>query len=166
VDPDLLARHPIAIVGNAVNDKVIRAAKGLDHVRVVGWVPSVVPYLHQSRVSIAPLLHGAGTKRKLIQALAAGTPSVSTTIGIESMDVRNGHDVLVADTPEAFAAAITQLLTDSGLWAQLAVSGRHRVTDAHDPATVRAEFEQMIAKVMARPSIGSLVKVPRSPKST
>ena len=56
-------------------DRIRELAAGCPTVRMLGWVPSVVPYLERVRVSLLPLLHGAGTKRKLIQSLAIGTPA-------------------------------------------------------------------------------------------
>lgn len=154
LDRSLLARHPISIVGTDVNHTVVRAAQGLEHVRLVGWVPSVIPYLYQNRVTVVPLLHGAGTKGKLIQALASGTSSVSTSVGIEGLNLRNGEDVLVADTPDAFAAAITRLLTDAELWSRIAESGRHKVADAHHPEIVQTHLEQVLSQVMSKDSVG------------
>ena len=58
---------------------------------MVGWVPSVLPYLNRARVTVIPLLYGAGTKRKLIQALMAGTPSVSTAVGIPGGQERDAR---------------------------------------------------------------------------
>ena len=150
LDPDLLAHHPISIVGNDLNANVAQLAKGLPHVRLVGWVPSVVPYLHQSRIAVVPVLHGAGTKRKLIQALTAGTPTVSTSIGVEGLDLRDGEDVLVADRPEAFALAMTHLLTESYLWEVVVKSGRHRVSVSHDSDSVGTRFAEVIAHVMSQ----------------
>jgi glycosyltransferase involved in cell wall biosynthesis len=78
LDPSLLAQHPIYVVGNHLTESVTEPARGLPSVHVVGWVPSVVPYLERARISVAPLLYGAGTKRKIIQTLMIGTPVVST----------------------------------------------------------------------------------------
>lgn len=68
---DLLDEHPLYIVGNDLRDELRAFGRGLRGVRMVGWVPSVVPYLEQARVSLLPLLFGAGTKRKMIQTLAS-----------------------------------------------------------------------------------------------
>lgn len=57
-------------------------------------------------MSVVPLRYGAGTKGKLTQSLAAGTPVVSTTIGVEGLAVEHDRDVLIADDPKAFAAAL------------------------------------------------------------
>src|SRR5205823_2451218 len=73
-DPASLADHPVYIAGNAMTAAICKYARGMPFVRMLGWVPSIQPYLERARVSILPLLHGAGTKRKMIQALQMGTP--------------------------------------------------------------------------------------------
>ena len=72
----------------------------------------------------SPSGDGAGTKRKLVQALAVGTPSVSTSIGVEGLAVEHEEHVLIADDADAFAAEVERLLTDAELWARLARAGR------------------------------------------
>ena len=63
------------------------------------------PSIMRSTLATVPLLFGAGTKGKLVQALMAGTPTVSTTIGIEGLHLRHHEHVLVADDPHEFAEA-------------------------------------------------------------
>lgn len=140
LDPELLAAHPLSVVGNGVNDRVRAAAARLPGASVVGWVPSVVPYLERALVSLIPLLHGAGTKRKLVQALMVGTPSVSTSIGTEGLDLEHGRQILVADSAEEFAAGIRRLATDPMLWNTLAREGRSRVEIAHGREAVRTSL--------------------------
>ena len=65
-------------------------------VRLVGWVPSVQPYIERSRLSAVPLLHGAGVKRKVIQSMMAGTPVVTTPVGAEGLDLMQGEHALIA----------------------------------------------------------------------
>jgi hypothetical protein len=60
LDPDLLAAHPVTIVGSNMTDEIRGIAADWPAVRMLGWVPSVVPFLEQARVSLLPLLHGAG----------------------------------------------------------------------------------------------------------
>ena len=103
IDSKLLERHPVYIVGDGLNDTVRSFAEGNPHVKLVGWVPSVIPYLQRARVSILPLLYGAGTKRKLVQALMTGTPTVSTSVGTEGLALTPGEHVMVADDAEGLA---------------------------------------------------------------
>src|SRR5205085_3279039 len=81
VDPDLLARHPMMIVGNAPDSRVRKAVGRTEGVRLVGWVPSLTPYFHRARACVVPLLHGAAVKGKLVRSIAAATPAGSTSVG-------------------------------------------------------------------------------------
>lgn len=145
VDPDLLAIHPVYVAGSNLTDEVRGIAARWPAVRLLGWVPSVVPYFERVRVSLLPVLHGAGTKRKLIQALATGTPTVSTSIGAEGFDLRDGEDALVADDPFHFAVGIARLLTDDDLWQRLATRGRDRIGREHSGAVARERLFAAIA---------------------
>jgi hypothetical protein len=73
--PDLLAEHPIYVVGSRLDAGIAEHARGMDAVRMVGWVPSVEPYLAQARACVVPLLHGAGVKGKVVESLMAGRRS-------------------------------------------------------------------------------------------
>jgi len=150
LEPTIRAEHPVYIVGNALNEAVFGYCAGLAHVRMVGWVPSVLPYLQRARISIVPLLHGAGTKRKLIQALMVGTPTVSTSVGVEGLNLQDGEHVLVADNPAAFANSIARLLEDGDLWEHLARQGQFNIIKEHGREAARARFMQVISTVLAK----------------
>ena len=149
VDRDLLHRHPVRVVGNAMDDAVRALANGLSDVEMIGWVPDVQPYLARSAISIIPLLHGAGTKGKLIQALAVGTPTVSTSIGVEGLPLRDREHVLVADDPASFAAAIAELLNDTDLWQRLSEAGPQIADRLHGTAA-RDAFLGAVRATMGR----------------
>jgi glycosyltransferase involved in cell wall biosynthesis len=152
VDPRILAKHPVWVVGNKLSEGMRSFSGGLENVHMVGWVPSVQPYLERARVSVVPLLYGAGTKRKLVQALSFGTPTVSTTIGVEGLGVEHGEQVLIADTPDEFAAGVTTLLKDSKLWTKLAEAGREHVAQTNGREAVTRRFAAAVDSVMARAS--------------
>ena len=151
VDLGLLEQHPVYVVGNSLNDRIRAFADGLPNVRMVGWVPSVMPYLERARVSVIPLRYGAGTKRKMIQALMVGTPTVSTSAGAEGMDVEDGRHALVADDPGQFAAAIERLLRDDDLWSRLATAGRGHMLVQHGHETARTRLLEAVSAIMKRP---------------
>jgi O-antigen biosynthesis protein len=163
LDPATMAEHPVYIVGNALNETVRGYGDGLAHVRMVGWVPSVLPYLQRARVSIVPLLHGAGTKRKLIQALMAGTPTVSTSMGIEGLNLQDGEHVMVADDPATFADSIARLLEDTELWERLARQGCNHVTTAHSREAARVRLIQTVSTILAK-DVKSGERAGRDPK--
>ena len=147
---DLLAEHPIQVVGAGLDDTVRRYGEGLAHVRMIGWVPSIAPYLQRSRITVIPLKYGAGIKGKLLEALSSGTPAVTTTVGAEGLAVVDGKEVIVADTPEAFAAAVSRLLTDERLWKRVAHRGREYAARMHGRAAVTAQLAAIVDDVSAR----------------
>lgn len=150
VDPRLLDSHPVYIVGDGVDDTVRGYVRDLPQVHLVGWVPSVWPYLDRARVSLVPLRYGAGTKGKLVQALMAGTPSVCTSVGAEGLNVRHGEHVLLADEPEAFARGVERLLWDGVLWHRLARRGRQHILAVSGRARARTDFLAIVSQVMGR----------------
>ncbi|MDQ1445957.1 MAG: hypothetical protein QOI20_2421 [Acidimicrobiaceae bacterium] len=151
IDPEVLMHHPVMIVGNAPDDRVRKAVATTPGARLVGWVPSLTPYLQRACVSLVPLLHGAGVKGKLVRSLAAGTPCVSTSVGVEGLGLRVGTDVLVADDPVGFAAGIARLVQDQSAWEGVADSGQARIAGIHGPAAVRERLFAAFQSAMSRP---------------
>jgi glycosyltransferase involved in cell wall biosynthesis len=137
---DSLRQDPLWIVGNDLDVRLPGVDSALPGVVMVGWVPSIEPYLHRARLSVVPLLHGAGTKRKLLQALMAGTPTVTTPVGVEGLDVRDGEHVLIAADAAEFASNVTLLLRDTALWQRLSDRGRAWAGQHHGADAVRKRF--------------------------
>jgi polysaccharide biosynthesis protein PslH len=80
---------------------------------LTGTVPDVRPYLWGSTVSIVPLRIGGGTRLKIFEAVAAKLPVVSTSVGAEGLPLEHEKQILIADTPDAFARACLRLLSGS-----------------------------------------------------
>lgn len=152
VSREILTRHPVYVIGNALEDKIDSCALQKDSVRMVGWVPSVVPYLELAKMSVVPLLYGAGTKRKILQALMVGTPTISTSPGIEGLGLKHEEHVLVADDPDTFARSIERLQSDDALWTRLSQQGREHVLSRHSREVVRDRLLAAVASVLARPA--------------
>lgn len=89
-------------------------------VRCLGWVEDSGEFVREAKVSVAPLLVGAGVKGKVGEAIANFTPVVGTEIALEGMHLQNGVSAMFADSPEDFAAAIELLLTTESLRVTLA----------------------------------------------
>jgi hypothetical protein len=99
---------------------------------------------------VVPLRYGAGTKRKIIQALMVGTPTVTTSVGAEGLGVRDRREVLIADDPYGFAKGIERLLQRPLAWRRLARRGRRHVLRLHGRATVESAFDRVLETVLAR----------------
>jgi glycosyltransferase involved in cell wall biosynthesis len=79
-------------------------------IEFTGFVEDAVAVIAQSRVAIVPLLAGSGTRIKILEAWAAGTPVVSTTLGAEGLECRDREHLVLADDAESFTAAVSELL--------------------------------------------------------
>ncbi|MBV8727879.1 MAG: glycosyltransferase family 4 protein, partial [Candidatus Eremiobacteraeota bacterium] len=75
-----------------------------------------------ARVAIAPILYGAGTKIKTIEALQHGVPVVATPVGAEGLGDVDGKGVSISDNPQSFAEKLLRLLEDATLWDQQRVA--------------------------------------------
>ena len=136
----ILEEHPVYIVGNALNGAIASLGQDLPNIHMVGWVPSLVPYLHKARISLIPICHGAGTKTKLIQTLTVGTPAISTSMGVEGLGLQTEQHALITDAPADFANSIQRLLGDKTLWEQLSEQGRTYITATHGREAVYTRF--------------------------
>lgn len=105
-------------------DPAIERLTSDPRITVSGFLPDIRPSLQQAALSICPMRMGAGIKNKVLEAMAAGTPVVSTTFGASGLNVRHGENILLADTPEAFAANVVRLLRDPAKRRHLAFQGR------------------------------------------
>lgn len=97
-----------------------------------GVVDNIAKVLAASDVAIAPLLHGSGTRLKILEYLSCGLPIVSTSIGIEGLKVKDGVNVLVEDDMDMFPIRVIELLQDEELRASIGDSGRDLVIREYD----------------------------------
>lgn len=92
-------------------------------VTVTGGVPDVRPYYRRSWIQMVPLRIGGGTRLKIVESLAIGTPVVSTTIGAQGLELEHGEEIFLADDAESFASGIVRLLEDPALRERLERKG-------------------------------------------
>lgn len=145
--PLLRRRYPecsLALAGRSPGPAVQALGQADPRIRVTGTVPDIRPWMWGSRVSIVPLRVGGGTRLKIYEAMAAGVPVVSTTVGAEGLDYTDGEDILIADTPERFAEACARLLADSELAARIAANARHLVASRFSWDRVAGDFEKLL----------------------
>jgi glycosyltransferase involved in cell wall biosynthesis len=151
LDPRLLERHPLTVLGNWLDQIRLDVDPASPGINLVGWVPSVRPYLERARLAVVPLRYGAGVKGKVIQAMMAGTPVVTTPIGAEGLDLVQGEHALIGSDAADLAAGITRLLTDDELWERLARKGADHVDSRHRPDVVGQRFHEVLDEVMHTP---------------
>lgn len=145
--PHIAAAEPRAqmiVVGRKPDPGLVRAAADRKLPwTFTGFVDDVRPYVHDSAAYVIPLRVGGGTRIKAYEAMALGCPVVSTSVGMEGLQVAPGQDYLLADDPEAFAAAALQLLRDSRLRVRLAQNARRLVEEHFSAGKVAHVFEDI-----------------------
>ena len=134
----------VAIVGRNPSEEM--KALEDDKVRVTGTVPEVRSYLWGSKVSIVPLRIGGGTRLKIYESMAARTAVVSTSVGAEGLAYRDGVDIRIADTPQAFADACVQLLADDRQRTSIADAAWDMVASRFSWEQVSHEFEDILLR--------------------
>ncbi|MCB9159885.1 MAG: glycosyltransferase [Caldilineaceae bacterium] len=117
------------------------------NVTLTGQVPDVRPLVAGATCSIVPLRIGGGTRLKILESMALGTPVVSTHMGAEGLDARHDEHLLLADAPDAFAAAVVRALGDAALRRRLAVAGRALVHARYDWDAVMPRFLNLVDDV-------------------
>jgi glycosyltransferase involved in cell wall biosynthesis len=120
------------------------------HIEYTGHLADVRPAVAGAWVSIVPLQRGGGTRLKVLESLALGTPVVSTSKGIEGLDLVPGEEVLVADDAGAFSDCVTRVLHDAALRTRLSVAGRAAVEQRHDWRPIATRFTDLVAHLAAR----------------
>ncbi len=134
----------LAIVGRSPSPAMQALAQHDSRIQVTGTVPDVRPWLWGASASIVPLRIGGGTRLKIYESMAAGTATVSTSIGAEGLDVSHPENIRLADTPEAFADQCIALLQDKEQRESVATEALRLVTSRFSWDLVAAEFEKLL----------------------
>jgi glycosyltransferase involved in cell wall biosynthesis len=140
----------LAVVGRNPSPAMLARAREDSRIQVTGTVPDVRPWLWGASVSIVPLRIGGGTRLKIYEAMAAGTATVSTSIGAEGLEVAHPANIRLADTSRNFAEECLTLLRDAAQRQSMAAHALELVTSRFSWDVVTAEFEKLLV-MGARP---------------
>jgi glycosyltransferase involved in cell wall biosynthesis len=119
-----------------------------NRVTLTGFIDDVRPFIASAWISLAPLLVGGGTRLKILEAMALKTPVVATTKGAEGLDVKDGFDILIADTPQEFAEAVIRILSDNGLRQMLVENAYRLVLEKYNWPIVMPRFLELVQKTV------------------
>jgi glycosyltransferase involved in cell wall biosynthesis len=112
----------------------------LPGIRAVGFVADLETVYRDALALVAPIIGGSGVRMKLLEAFAAGMPTVTTTDGAAGLDVADGRELRIADAPEAFAARVVELLGDAAQRERLRAGGQAFLAANHSGAVGRARL--------------------------
>ncbi|MBV8359054.1 MAG: glycosyltransferase [Deltaproteobacteria bacterium] len=119
------------IVGRNPPERLRTMASG-PGIEVTGTVADVRPYYRDALAAVVPLRVGGGTRLKILEAMAAGVPVVSTRIGAEGLRIEPEKHFLEAETPGDFHTQVGRLRPDFNLWQRLSSLGRKLVEAVYD----------------------------------
>ncbi len=139
--PRLRSRLPdvtLDVVGRSPPPEI--RALSSSTVRILGEVPDVRPHLESAAALVVPLRIGGGTRLKIVEALALGTPIVSTTIGAEGLGLVHDEHLLLADSEDAFAQATLELIADPARALLLGERGRAFVNERYRWSTLAEDL--------------------------
>ena len=114
-----------------------------------GYVADVRRLVASATVSVAPIRTGGGTRLKILEAMALGTPVVATAKAVEGIDVEHGQHVLVADSGEAFADAVVELLRNPSTAGALATRAGQLCHARYSSSVVVPRFVQLVDQAVA-----------------
>ena len=160
--PHLRRRVPdlrLYIVGKRPNRAVRRLVS--EYVTVTGAVEDVRPYFKHASVCVVPLRMGGGTRLKVLEAMASGTPVVSTNVGIEGLDVRDGVHALLADDPAGFASRVLELIADRRSAQTLSKAARALTEEKYDWRLIVPHLEECYVERRTTP-LNSLGRTTRA----
>jgi polysaccharide biosynthesis protein PslH len=110
-------------------------------IEVSGWVDDIQQAMAKNSLLVVPLRSGSGTRLKILEAMASGLPVVSTTIGAEGLMVKNGENILLADTPQDFYNQVIRLLQDVEFARNLGLNARRLVENEYNWERVASKLD-------------------------
>lgn len=142
--------HPgvgLYVVGSAPPTE-IQSWNGTMGVTVTGFVDDVKPLVHRCTAMVVPLLSGSGMRIKIVEAMAASLPVVTTSVGVEGIEAVPGEHVLVEDTPDGLQQAMSAILEDAPLRERLIENGRRLALEKYEWESIAREFVKVYESVI------------------
>lgn len=117
---------------------------------VTGTVEDIRPFLWRATVSVVPLLYGAGIQNKILEAMATGTPVVTTCGALSALEAQPDEHLLVSDDPDGFSQAVLKLMQDPKLQKKIAEAGEAYVRANHQWVSIASRLVHVYEQVLQR----------------
>lgn len=128
--PDALFRIAGKNMGKEFQNKPYK------NVEIIGEVEDSQAFMQENKLLVVPLFSGSGIRIKTLEAMSLNIPVVSTSIGAQGINAKNGTDILLADSAKDFASAIVKLLSNESFRKQVVKGGKTYVTNEHSEIKV------------------------------
>lgn len=146
VFPEIVRRKPdtrLIIAGKIIQDLQVDASFK-ENVDCLGYVPDLAEIYFKSRVAICPLITGAGTKFKLVEAMAYAMPIVATKISASALSLIDGVNAFVTDDPRVYAEQILCLLNEPELAQKISQEVAITFKNEHSSSAVYSKLDEIL----------------------
>jgi glycosyltransferase involved in cell wall biosynthesis len=145
----------LTIAGSGAREELARAAPETlaqmerdASIEIAGFVPDLGALMDRCAAMAAPLQLGSGVRNKIIEAMAAGLPVVTTSLGAEGLAAAHERELLIADGAPQFAREVVRLLRDEGLQGALSAAGRELAARDHDNERLGRRLERALMRAV------------------
>lgn len=142
-DPSIV----LDIVGGNPDTRIVAACEPHANIHLLGFVENLEDCFKDSRVFIAPLRFGSGIKVKVLNSMCRGLPIVTTSVGVEGIDIEHMKHSMVADDALAYATAVIRLMVDKVLWETIETNSRKLIVSKYTWKKVLGDLNQEIIQL-------------------
>jgi len=136
------------LAGRGMSGKLLNLK--LPNVEMVGEVPDAQAFIGSHTVMVVPLFSGSGIRIKIIEGMAMGKAIISTSIGAEGIRYTHGKNILIANTPDEFLAAVAKCIQNPQLCSSLGQNARRLIEEEHSLEQVIANLEKFYSQVLRK----------------
>ncbi|MEQ8907843.1 MAG: glycosyltransferase [Vicingaceae bacterium] len=149
--PTLKTKFPqliFYILGKEPDERIKKRCANEAQIVFTGFVEDLDDYLKKTRVYLAPLRFGSGMKVKVLEGLYRGVPTVSSSVGAEGLQVKDGQHIMIADTAEGFISKCILLLEEADTWTQLRNQSRKVAAEKYRWAPLFERMDEALKKLI------------------
>lgn len=142
-----IAEAELKIVGNAPTEAVYEYEKKDPSIKVIGRIPDIRDAFATSDILMAPVFSGKGTRYKVLEAMASGTPVVATTTAVEGLEVTSGVHVMTSNSAKGMAKLAVELLNDTKKRKDMAKNGKKFVKEHYDWDLISQKLDKIYQRI-------------------
>ncbi len=115
---------------------------------LLGFVDDLSELYRKIRATAVHIFVAGGTRTKIIEAAAYGKPTVSNAVGAEGIEINDGNEIVIRDTPEEFAEACIKIHTDTELCTSMGLRAREKAIELYDRRNVIKTISKHIQNML------------------
>ncbi len=131
-------------IGKGINKEMINIASNKSGITLIADIENLRPYRKAASVFINPMRLGSGLRIKILEAMGAGLPVVTTSLGAAGIPAQNGVNCLISDTPSEFAESVLWLLKDKNLSVKIGNNAKNMVERKYEINQCINQLESII----------------------